>query len=603
MTQHASEGTSEVQAAAAAYIERGFSVIPIKPGSKEPLVRWTEFQDRKATPEEVACWFQQWPGAGIGIVTGKISGIVVVDVDQKPGVEDSLAKISLPPTYTVRSGGGGSHHYYRFPNGQPVPNRKGYLPAIDIQGDRAYVVAPPSIHPSGKAYAAENGLECLADAPVWLLGIESDKRAATPESPFEGVTEGLRNDAAARIAGALLRKLPPESWDTLGWAELLRWNESNTPPLPQGELTVVFESIKLREEAHRIEDSDQIVHDNAPAISLKDLCAKNYPATKWAAEPLFESGTLNMISAPPGQFKSWIALHLALCLANGQPMFGHFKTDRQPVLIINEDDPARLLQERVNLLGADHNEQVYFRVERGFKLDDKSTTVILDEMRDKEIRFLIFDTFRSVHLADENSASDMQKIMDRLKRFTRAGHTVLLIHHNRKKQGTGSASDGQGGEEARGSTAIIGALHGHITCRVSNDEGQDILVINQAKIKGAEGKPPFKVSINRTLGDGNKPKMSFNYAGEYRQEDQATKKAVEVILKALMETGLWLGVKDCVELEAGRTKTVRLALKSLVKEGKIEEKTRAELSGARLRTPTGKGNQKLYAIKPKDSDR
>ena len=64
------------QKAALLYRDKGFSVIPVK-GNKKPYIPWTEFQERKATVEEIEQWWKKWPGANVGIVTGKISGVVV----------------------------------------------------------------------------------------------------------------------------------------------------------------------------------------------------------------------------------------------------------------------------------------------------------------------------------------------------------------------------------------------------------------------------------------------------------------------------------------------------------------------------------------------
>jgi hypothetical protein len=79
--------------------------------------------------------------------------------------------------------------------------------------------------------------------------------AARPEPGWHGslagVAEGQRNAAAAVLAGALLRRLPQELWDLAGWGGLKLWNARNVPPLTEGELRAVFESIARRERAAR----------------------------------------------------------------------------------------------------------------------------------------------------------------------------------------------------------------------------------------------------------------------------------------------------------------------------------------------------------------
>src|SRR5437879_6578133 len=75
------------------YMGRGWSIIPIRAGDKRPLVRWEEFQHRHPSEAEVRGWFRQWPEAGIGVVTGAISGLVVVDVDAGHGGTEALEQL------------------------------------------------------------------------------------------------------------------------------------------------------------------------------------------------------------------------------------------------------------------------------------------------------------------------------------------------------------------------------------------------------------------------------------------------------------------------------------------------------------------------------
>ena len=59
---------------------RGWSIIPLRARSKVPAVKWEPYQRRLATLEELETWFTR-PGSNVGIVTGTISGIFVVDCD------------------------------------------------------------------------------------------------------------------------------------------------------------------------------------------------------------------------------------------------------------------------------------------------------------------------------------------------------------------------------------------------------------------------------------------------------------------------------------------------------------------------------------------
>ncbi|MEZ4484354.1 MAG: bifunctional DNA primase/polymerase [Syntrophotaleaceae bacterium] len=70
---------------ALAYLGKEFSFVPLRPESKKPLVAWKNYQRGRPRPDEVRQWFPAGTHNGIGIVTGKISGIVVLDIDSKEG--------------------------------------------------------------------------------------------------------------------------------------------------------------------------------------------------------------------------------------------------------------------------------------------------------------------------------------------------------------------------------------------------------------------------------------------------------------------------------------------------------------------------------------
>ena len=69
--------------AAIAYRRRGFSVIPIKPKDKKPLIGWEPFQKEPASEETIRNWFTSSPEANIAIITGQVSDLVVIDLDSE----------------------------------------------------------------------------------------------------------------------------------------------------------------------------------------------------------------------------------------------------------------------------------------------------------------------------------------------------------------------------------------------------------------------------------------------------------------------------------------------------------------------------------------
>jgi hypothetical protein len=245
---------------ARAYAARAWSVIPMQPRGKRPLVPWREFQRRIAVADEIAHWFSRWPDANVGIVTGQISGIVVVDVDPRHGGRSSLAEVesrdgSLQATAEVTTGGGGRHLYFAHP-GVTTANRVGMLPGIDLRGDGGCVVAPPSVHPSGRRYAwvagRGPGEVALAPLPRHFGGGDTTlhPRGQPPghwrRLVREHIVEGARNNTLASLCGHLLSR----GVDSNVVAELmLAWNRSHCrPPLPDAEVLRVVESIERMHE-------------------------------------------------------------------------------------------------------------------------------------------------------------------------------------------------------------------------------------------------------------------------------------------------------------------------------------------------------------------
>ena len=121
-----------------------WSVIPLHPREKRPALKsWRAYQNTHASFAEVERWAVR--GNNAGIVTGAISGLLVLDLDNAAAIAE-VEVMGLPETVTV-STAKGRHHYFAHPGGT-VKNRAGILPGIDIRGDGGFVVAPGSIQPT-----------------------------------------------------------------------------------------------------------------------------------------------------------------------------------------------------------------------------------------------------------------------------------------------------------------------------------------------------------------------------------------------------------------------------------------------------------------------
>lgn len=154
--------------AALKYMDMGFSIIPIIPGQKKPLIKWESFQKQKASKTQIISWWSQTPDANIGIVTGEISDLFVVDIDSEEGHANLLQYgFDSIITPTVKTPRGGQHLYFKYPKGTNLTIGAGKIAGTDYRGNGGYIVAPPSKNGTGKGY------EWIPELDIALVNIST----------------------------------------------------------------------------------------------------------------------------------------------------------------------------------------------------------------------------------------------------------------------------------------------------------------------------------------------------------------------------------------------------------------------------------------------
>ena len=241
---------------ALALARHNLRVFPCLPRDKRPACA-NGVKDATADAQVIQQWWQARPDCNVAVATGTVSGIFAVDIDGADG-ELELRRLesehgALPATVEVITGDG-RHLYFKMP-AVPVRNSAGKVATgIDVRGDGGYIIAPPSVHPSGRQYHwSVDSAGAFAAAPDWLLariGKPSDGALPTPPAEWrelvrDGVGEGQRNQTVTRLAGYLLR----HHIDPLVALELLAiWNAARCqPPLAVSELAGIIDSIAGRE--------------------------------------------------------------------------------------------------------------------------------------------------------------------------------------------------------------------------------------------------------------------------------------------------------------------------------------------------------------------
>ena len=250
---------SQAYTAAIQLAAKGIHVFPCLTRDKRPATAHG-YNDATVDLATISKWWRQDPDMNLAIATGSISGLFVVDVD---GIDAEMELRRLETQYGNLPGTAevitarGRHLYFKAPDA-PLRNTASKIaPGIDTRADGGYVLAPPSIHPSGRRYAwSVDSAKSIAHAPAWLLEKLSQSGAGAP-TPVEewrdtvaaGVGEGQRNCTVAKLSGHLLRRYV----DPHVVLDLIQtWNSARCrPPLPEADVIRIVNSICAKEAKRR----------------------------------------------------------------------------------------------------------------------------------------------------------------------------------------------------------------------------------------------------------------------------------------------------------------------------------------------------------------
>lgn len=174
---------NDLLAAAIDYGQRGWPVFPLKPREKTPLVTHG-FKDATIDADAITAWWKRWADANIGLATGHTFDVVDIDSPEAlAGLVDVCAGRPMPWGPEVVTGKG--WHLWHRPHG--CGNRAGIIPGVDYRGRGGYVIAPPSVHPSGAIYRWGHDVdgpigpdETLEPLPDWF--VELLERPTTPQT-------------------------------------------------------------------------------------------------------------------------------------------------------------------------------------------------------------------------------------------------------------------------------------------------------------------------------------------------------------------------------------------------------------------------------------
>lgn len=455
-------------------------VLPLKPGTKLPAIeQWQNAASDDAAT--VAGWWNLWPHANVGLLTGH-NGVFVVDVDCKGGAPGfaSLAALeaahgALPATLSATTASGGCHLF--FTADAHIRNSGGRLGAgLDVRGAGGFVVAAGSVLADGSMYRWDDSGAPIAEAPAWL--IEAAAQASAPaKAPGNGDADGVTvEDAGTRHADLIalavrLARSGVSQATAMAAVEAEhdrgRWSRD----VPEGERAAAVSSAYAKianGDISREVDPWAVGFGRTPlpagAVAITDTTGPRFKLTPagelvqtpkpllWLVRDMLLPGTSSMLVGDPAAGKSLLVIDWSACVALGRDWLGRPVASGLVVYLAGEGHHgiARRLKAWSLAHLAELDTAALVVSDRGASLNDPASLQQVVEAIDAAAvtygmpALVVVDTLHRNLAGDENSAADTAAYfhaVDVLR--TRYGAHVLTVHHSghaSKDRGRGSSS-------------------------------------------------------------------------------------------------------------------------------------------------------------------
>lgn len=151
------------------YLRKKFSLIPIQRNTRRPIesFRWKKYQYKRADIEEVLGWYSQFGDINIAVITGSVSRLANIDVDdekQLPALEMMVP--NLWDTCRVKTPTVGHFQFYFSTSGEKIKSvgRLFNLDKVELKAEGCYVLAPNS-KIDGTSYKFEKSLTHILPVP------------------------------------------------------------------------------------------------------------------------------------------------------------------------------------------------------------------------------------------------------------------------------------------------------------------------------------------------------------------------------------------------------------------------------------------------------
>jgi replicative DNA helicase len=421
-------------------------------------------------------WWEYQPDANVGIMTGKKSGITVIDVDAAHGGYESMAELinqhgQLPHTPIAQTGGGGEHIFFQYAEG--TRNSTGRIaPGIDVRSEGGYVVGAGSIHPSGNPYKwiVKPSETPLAPLPEWIIeSLKDTPQINVPVISNGVIANGTRNNTLTSLAGSMRKRGFDE--DAIFSALMLHNQKYCSPPLSDGDVLVIARSISRYEPQAVTSKPLFETADVIEQLEAEIIERQRNPVDVWGihyAWPFLslvtggkQKGELIILAGEPGVGKSWWAHQDAMFTAIGNP---DLKIPPTPVLVWSGEMPQKQVFRRMfQMLGVPKRRmltgnmsEVDWQIFREAKailmnsplyvsdipLDLKDLSPLLErEIQEHGIEQAVFDYDWLINAPGDSEIQTSQNISRACKQLSRELNISLILISSVNKMGMDTTSE------------------------------------------------------------------------------------------------------------------------------------------------------------------
>lgn len=486
---------------------RGLAVFPVDVATKKPLVEWGGFEAKVPTEEQVREWFQK-SGCAVGIATGPVSNIFLLDFDfaKHPEAREFYETKVFPRTWKEKTQSGGIHLYFKYDThleSRQTNTTSKLWTGVDTKGHGGYAKICPS---PGYEWIVAPHMAPLASVPQWLVDalplrdsgriIEDRKPENWMIAELEAVQPGGGIDGRTPTFVRAIGRLKAKGLSDVEVRNLLApWAAKYGYDKLDSLVSDQFNRYPPRPEQPAIRVDGQ-------GESIESFLA-DHQQVRWICEPFIAEQSIGFIAGLPESRKSWILIDLAVeCARGGGLWLNKFPTEGKKVLLIDQERSKSEVQRRIQaviagkgLHAADIRSTLFVRSGTSTRIDMQSSYDSLrKELSDLRPDLILIDSFATFHTKNESNRMEIQQVLERIKEMRNEFKCAVVLIHHETKQAYQNKKDGQESSylDMAGNVAIPAAAEFCMNVQKHDDESS---FCHHTKSTQGKKAAPFLVKV------------------------------------------------------------------------------------------------------------